>query len=138
MIEGADLLFPALSGPERRRIEQGLLRPAVEQIRQFRFGIHNIQCWHNACMAAVGHFFNDPDLIAHANEGKIGFRAQIEKGILADGMWFERSLGYHNYTLSALVAHCEAARNSGDDPSLQRLEHATIVVPDQHIHGRLL
>jgi len=115
MVEGADLLFPALSPPERRRVEEGLFQPGVEQIRRFRFGIHNIQCWHNACMATVGYFLGDPRLVEHANDGKLGFRAQVEKGILDDGMWFERSLGYHNYTLSALIAHCEAARNNGTD-----------------------
>ncbi|MFP4250937.1 MAG: heparinase II/III family protein, partial [Armatimonadota bacterium] len=89
------------------------VRAGAEHISQFTFGIHNIQCWHNACMAIAGYYLGDPDLVARAEEGAIGFHEQIEEGILEDGMWYERSMGYHYYTLNALIAHIEAARRNG-------------------------
>jgi hypothetical protein len=54
-------------------------------------------------------------LIEKSLQGKLGFYEQVKQGILDDGMWYERSLGYHNYTLSALTTHCEAARHNGLD-----------------------
>lgn len=113
-MEAADLAFPFLSPEERRAVEVGIIEPGVQQISRFRFGIHNIQCWHNACMAVAGYFLGDDDWVRRGNEGELGFHQQLAKGVLADGLWYERSLGYHNYTLSALYRHCEAARLNGD------------------------
>jgi hypothetical protein len=113
-MDAADLTFAYMTEAEKRAVEVGFIEPGVQQISRFRFGIHNIQCWHNACMAAAGYFLGDPAWVARGNEGNLGFRSQVEKGILKDGLWYERSLGYHNYTVSALVRHCEIARNNGE------------------------
>lgn len=114
MFHTADLVDEVLSGGERREVEMNLVRAGTEHISQFTFGIHNIQCWHNACMAIAGYYLGDPDPVARAEEGSIGFHQQIEQGILEDGMWYERSMGYHYYTLNALIAHIEAARRNGN------------------------
>jgi len=113
MISACDLLDGALTADERTAVEQQFVRVGVNQIRKFTFGIHNIQCWHNACLAVAGYYLGDPDLIAKAEDGPLGFHQQVEKGILPDGMWFERSLGYHSYTVSALTTHIIAARHNG-------------------------
>ena len=44
-----------------------------------------------------------------------GFRAQIARGVTDDGLWYEGSLGYHHYTMSALWPLAEAARLQGVD-----------------------
>ncbi len=113
MIGAADLLDGALTAEERTAVEQRFVRAGVNQIRKFTFGIHNIQCWHNTCLAIAGYYLGDPELIAAAEDGPLGFHQQVEKGILPDGMWFERSLGYHGYTVSALTTHIIAARHNG-------------------------
>ncbi len=113
-MEAADLAFPFLSAEEQRAVETGVIEPGVRQISQFRFGIHNIQCWHNACMAAAGYFLGDEEWVERGNEGELGFHQQLAKGVLSDGLWYERSLGYHGFTLSALYWHCEAARLNGN------------------------
>ncbi|MDH7571313.1 MAG: alginate lyase family protein, partial [Armatimonadota bacterium] len=115
MMRAADLAWPVLTGDERVRIERDLVRAGAEHIHRFTFGIHNIQCWHNACYASAGYFLGDPDMIREARDGDLGFKNQVEKGIMEDGMWFERSMGYHSYTLNALVTHCEAARHAGEN-----------------------
>jgi hypothetical protein len=113
-MEAADLAFPFMTADERCAVEVGLIEPGVQQIGQFHFGIHNIQCWHNACMAAAGYFLGDEEWVERGTGGNLGFHQQLAKGVLSDGLWYERSLGYHNYTLSALYWHCEAARLNGD------------------------
>lgn len=114
MIHAADLVDDAFTPEERREVELNLVRAGTEHISRFTFGIHNIQCWHNACMAIAGYYLGDPDLVARGEEGSIGFHRQVEEGILEDGMWYERSIGYHYYTLNALIAHIEAARRNGN------------------------
>ncbi len=46
---------------------------------------------------------------------RYGFVQQAAEAILADGIFWERSLGYHFYTLNAYVQLAEAARHSGID-----------------------
>jgi hypothetical protein len=116
IVDTADLAHSAMTPEEARHIKNDLIRAAAEHVARYRdgFRIHNIACWHNAAMALAGYYLGDPALIQRANEGPYGFRQQVEQGILADGMWYERSLGYHNYTLEALTRHAAAARNAGD------------------------
>ncbi|MCZ7599293.1 MAG: alginate lyase family protein [Gammaproteobacteria bacterium] len=64
-------------------------------------------------MRSRGYYLGDPELIAKAEDGALGFHQQVSQGILPDGMWFERSLGYHSYTVSALTSHIIAARHHG-------------------------
>lgn len=40
-----------------------------------------------------------------ARDAKYGFVDQMEQGVLEDGMWYERSMGYHSYTVSAITYH---------------------------------
>lgn len=110
-----DLLYNALTDEERAVIENEFIRPDTYDRFPYTFRIHNIQCWHNACYAAAGYLLGDDLLIEKSLEGQYGFYEQVKQGILDDGMWYERSLGYHNYTLSALTTHCEVARHNGLD-----------------------
>lgn len=117
IVSSADLVHAAMTPEEARHIAERLIRAAAEHVAGYRdrFRIHNIACWHNAAMALSGYYLGDTGLVTRANEGRYGFREQVEQGILPDGMWYERSLGYHNYTLNALSCHAVAARNAGAD-----------------------
>ena len=115
MMEAADLAYPTMTKDEARHIEQDLIYAGAMYTRKYRGGIHNIRCWHNSCWASAGYFVGDPELVEFAREGKYGFVAQMEKGVLEDGMWYERSMGYHSYTLSAISYHLKAAMHAGDD-----------------------
>ena len=46
---------------------------------------------------------------------RYGFAQHVAESILSDGIFYERSLGYHSYTLSSYVKLAEAARHSGLD-----------------------
>lgn len=116
VVWGFSLIQETLADEEQRSIEDGLLRPAAEVIREHRMGIHNIQCWKNSAVGLVGFATGDPGLIGEAiDDPQRGFRVQIGQGVTAGGLWFEGSLGYHQYTMSALWPLAEAARRAGID-----------------------
>lgn len=106
--QGADLIWDTLSEADKAHIGNDLLRPAAQVIRQHKMPIHNIQCWKNSAVGLVGLLLNDADLVAEAVNGPVGFKKQIEKGISADGQWYEGAWGYHFYTMNATAPLAEA------------------------------
>jgi hypothetical protein len=115
--QGADLVWSTLGAADRTAIEDKVLRPALkESILPRRLGIHNIQCHHNSAIGSVGFLLGDETLIATAiDDPKNGYRVQMEKGVLDDGMWTEGASGYHFYTIQGLWPLTEAARHCGRD-----------------------
>jgi len=100
----------------REHVENDLLLPAADLIREHKMGIHNIQCWKNSAVGLVGLVTGRKELVDEAIEDpERGFRAQIARGVTADGLWWEGSLGYHYYTMQALWPLAEAARLAGID-----------------------
>lgn len=113
---GYALVRDTLSPEERRHIERDLFLPAAEVIRSHRMGIHNIQCWKNSAVGLAGLVAGSQELVREAiDDPDRGFRAQILRGVTDDGLWFEGSVGYHRYTMSALWPLAEAARRHGID-----------------------
>ena len=129
-----------LSGEERRAIEEGLLRPMLENIGKNRSGKSNWQTWHNAAMLAGGAVVGDSAWIerAIADPGN-GFMDQMSISVSDDGMWYENSWGYHLYTLSAMIHLAEYSRRLGIDLwSHPRLE-SMFTLPVEYLmpNGRL-
>lgn len=116
-VQGADLIWPALSTDERNVIANKLFGPlAREVVLPHRMGVHNIQCWKNSAVGLIGFLLEDQELIKSAiDDPQRGFRQQIKKGITPDGQWWEGAWGYHFYTMQALWPLAEAARNNGID-----------------------
>lgn len=111
-----DLVRETLNARERTLIETNLLALAAEHIQGQKFHrIHNIECWHNAALAAVGICLDDAGLQKAALDERFGFRHQLREGVLDDGMWWEGSSSYHFYTLAALIAHVQVSENIGTD-----------------------
>ena len=99
-----DLVRAELAQDVRAAIEAKLLIPAAEFILSQRFNsIHNIECWHNAAVGAVGFCLDLSDWQTLVIEGKYGFRHQLREGVRDDGLWWEGSSSYHYYALAALV-----------------------------------
>ena len=113
---GYALVRDAIPEEARRRIEQDLLLASAETIRSHRMGIHNIQCWKNSAVGLAGFATGNQELIREAiDDPERGFRVQIAKGVTEGGLWWEGSLGYHQYTMRALWPLAEAARHAGID-----------------------
>ncbi|MCS7315258.1 MAG: heparinase II/III family protein [Bryobacterales bacterium] len=110
------LVRATLPAEQQRHIEENLLLPAAQLIREHRMGIHNIQCWKNSAVGLVGMATGRHELWREAVEDpERGFYAQIARGVTAEGLWWEGSLGYHYFTLNALWPLAEAARLAGMD-----------------------
>lgn len=100
----------------RERVERNLFSPAAEVIGDHQLGTHNIQCWKNSAVGLAGFVTGNAELIRDAiDHPQRGFRAQIDRGVTGDGLWYEGSIGYHQYTMNALWPLAEAARNHGVD-----------------------
>ncbi len=121
---------PAMTLEADERIRTRFLLPAAKVIRGQNLAVHNIQCWLNSAMAAIGFACDDPELVAHAYANPVsGFRAQMERGVMEDGLWWELSWGYHFYTLTALVPFlraCEEAGIATESPRLKALWDAPL------------
>ncbi len=111
--QGADLIWDTLSEADKTHIGNDLFRPIAQVIRQHKMSIHNIQCWKNSAVGLVGLLLDDAALVAEAINGEVGFKKQIEKGISADGQWYEGAWGYHFYTMNATLPLAEAGARCG-------------------------
>lgn len=123
----------ALSQKDIKNIVKHLIVPAAEHVRMFPFGIHNIQVWHSVSMLAAGLVSGRESLVEFALED---LEKQIEQGITDEGLWYERSVGYHFFVLKPFQALAAVCRNSGlevcDRPKLKKLFTGIVplVMPD--------
>ncbi|MES2462187.1 MAG: heparinase II/III family protein, partial [Armatimonadota bacterium] len=78
--------------------------------------IHNIQNYINSAIGLTGFLLGDARLITAAiDDPEYGYRQQMAKGVMADGMWKEGASGYHFFTIGGVWPLTEAARNCGID-----------------------
>ncbi|MBX3011025.1 MAG: heparinase II/III family protein [Caldilineaceae bacterium] len=126
-----DLVRAQLSEAEQATIAQDLLAPVAAHLVEYHFqGIHNFACWHNAAIGTIGVVIEREDLVAFAMESDFGCYNQLQRGVLADGLWFEGSFSYHFYTLYALLTHAKAMRHHPGYDLRQRPElHAMLLAP---------
>ena len=107
-----------LTDEEKLHIEKDWFLPTALFLKSERKVIHNIHCWYNAAIAALGLVLDDQELVNFDIDGPgAGFRQQISEGVGEDGLWFEGSIGYHFYTLMALENLIIPALNNGIDIS---------------------
>ena len=115
LVQGYDLIRADLTSETRRQIEQALFAPAAEHILQQKYyRLHNIECWHNTALAAVGCCLDDGNLIRIALDDDFGFRHQLAEGVREDGFWWEGSLSYHFYTLAAMMTFAQVMTGVDD------------------------
>ncbi|UEJ81408.1 heparinase II/III family protein [Brachybacterium halotolerans subsp. kimchii] len=86
--------------------------------------VHNIHCWILAALAECSARTGDAALRERVHHGPFGIAAQIREGFRAEGIWYETSLFYHYYALSALLSYREATGPDGlsdaEDSALRR------------------
>lgn len=64
--------------------------------------IHNIATWQRCAVAQVALLFGDETMWREAIDGKFGLRRQMAEGITGDYLWYEQSLGYNGFVVSAV------------------------------------
>lgn len=124
-VNAARLLEP-YAAPERRRawIEK-LFRPEAELLDQTMQRIHNIACWQRSAMGHVAIYAGDDSLWRRAIDAPNGIRNQVLRGITADYLWFEQSLGYNQYVVSALEPLFRYAALTGRGKALREESAST-------------
>lgn len=101
----------------RLSIENQLLIPGIEVINNTvnmnRDPKSNWITYHNAATAMVAVAIGDRDMMEHSINGSSGLSFQMSNGFDSDAMWHEGSIAYHNYTLTAMALHLDAAAYMG-------------------------
>lgn len=110
-----DLIYSFLTPEERKHIEQDLILAAADVIRSSPRGLINWQVWHNAGLAAAGFVTRNRELIDEVLFGEMSVLYHLKEGLLADGLWWEQSIAYHEYTLEAFTWLALIAQNGGYD-----------------------
>ncbi len=107
--------------PERRKQWQDkLFRPMALLLDETFQRVHNIACWQRTAMAMAALYSKDDALWKRAIDGPFGIRRQMEDGVTSDSLWFEQSLLYNSYVVSALLPLFEQAGLDGRLNELRR------------------
>lgn len=115
-----------LDAPQERRERwiRDLFRPQAELLDETMQRIHNIACWQRSAMAQAALYANDEELWKRAIDGPFGIRKQIEHGVTSEYLWFEQSLLYNAYVVSAVLPLFTMASLEGRAGQLQAEMHA--------------
>ena len=122
-----DLIYNsgALSDADKHAIADDVLRPCGEVLRDCNH--HFRSNWRAAAISGVGVIgfcIDDRDLLDEALNGyrdasgeliRDGFVQHLAWSLLADGVFYERSMGYHHFSMHSYVYLLEAARHSNLD-----------------------
>lgn len=111
---------------QKKRVEDGALRPALEcfktqdfkkdpRIEDLHYRCYNFQSWHLASVGLIGLVLRDADSVNYAVNSPYGFRHQMAHDVNDDGLFWERSIGYHNFVLEAYIPLAEAMFHCGVD-----------------------
>jgi len=135
-----DLVYesPCFTAAEHAQIERDLLRPGAELfwVRDYNdpkdnrpgdlhYKCYNFQAWFDSAVGLTGLLLRDADMVEHAIDGPYGLKHLLAHDVQDDGLFWERSAGYHSFVMSALFPLLQAAANCNLD--LYRLS-----VPDDY------
>lgn len=130
LLEAYDLTFEAgvWSAGDRTHLERDLLRPAVDlftlrdhsnpadpRVGDLHYKCYNFQAWFDAAVGLTGLLLRDADMFEYALDGTYGLKHLIAHDLFDDGLFWERSIGYHGFVRSALLPLLEAAWHEGYD-----------------------
>ena len=108
--------YAGLTSEDRLKIKNSLILPLLRNLELNKAGKNNWQSWHNAAMVSLGVAFELPEWIDKAlNDPQNGFYYQMKISVTEDGLWYEGSMSYHYYTLSALALTAQSATSAGID-----------------------
>jgi hypothetical protein len=111
---------------QKRHVENDLLRAALicfriddfqndPRIKDLHYRCYNFEAWHLAAIGLIGLAVRDLDSIEYAVNSPYGFRHLVAHDIRDDGLFWERSVGYHNFVMEALLPFAEGMAHCGVD-----------------------
>lgn len=135
-----DLVYesPALSTEDHALIQRDLIRlgaelfwvkdyadPADNRPADLHYKCYNFQAWFDAAVGLAGFLLRDADMVEHAIDGPYGLKHLLAHDVHDDGIFWERSLGYHSFVLTALFPLLQAGTHCG-------LDLWQVAVPDDY------
>ena len=101
--------------PASRRAQwrEKFFQPEVAVLNKNHQDIHNIATWQRCAVAQVALLFGDDAMWRDALGGRFGLRRQMAEGITSDYLWYEQSLGYNGFVVSAVRTLFVAAGLAG-------------------------
>jgi len=116
------------SEADHRHVREDLLRLAAQRFwvqdyndpsdgrpGDLHYKCYNFQAWFISCVGMTGLVLQDPDMVEYAIDGPYGLKHLLGHDVRDDGLFWERSLGYHGFVLSALHPFLEAASHCNLD-----------------------
>lgn len=108
-----DQLRETIGEDVEKRIEYGMIRPSIEQMRGFDLRNHNTDAYMWQGMVETGIALNDPDYFHDALER---CRQFLEREFYLDGFYAEVTLSYHNQIVSNIVSRLARITQGWTDP----------------------
>ncbi len=123
-----DLVEDMLTEEEKKQIFEDIFAPSMACLRKYRKDIlHNHEVVVDMAMGVIGILTGDEELLDFAVFGKYGLKDQLDRGVMADGFWFEATPHYHYFTLSNLIEFERVARGTKysqiNHPNFRRMFH---------------
>ncbi|HWP02939.1 MAG TPA: heparinase II/III family protein [Gemmatimonadaceae bacterium] len=101
-------------------VRERLIEPSAQIVASYDEGLSNRQVWNDAAMLAAGVLLGQPELVDRALYGQSGLVAHLERGMLADGSWYEGE-NYHLFAHRGLWYLVTAAAALGKEVPLELL-----------------
>lgn len=114
------LLSGDVDAERRARWRDQLFLPQAALMGQSMQRVHNIAGYLRGAAAHVGLVFDNESLWQEAIDGEWGLRRQLADGVTRDYLWFEQSIGYHEFALAGILPVMEAAAMAGRGADLER------------------
>lgn len=96
------LLGDYVTPEHRQQWRAQFFQPEVNLLNATHHDIHNIATWQRCAAAQVALLYGDQALWQQAIDGEWGLRRQLAEGITSDYLWYEQSLGYNAFVVSAV------------------------------------
>ncbi len=108
-----DMLRSCFSAEQCKTIEEQLFAQSAEVLMQQRMNqLHNHEVVIDGALGMIGLVLGREDFLKFAVESTYGLKYQLEYGLLVDGLWFERTIHYHYFTLEACMEFEKMARGT--------------------------
>ncbi len=103
MLVGLQIIKNDLNQDKLLEYKKNIFDPLCDMVKPQIDKIHNIACWNNAIIGAVGLFYNDNELINYVFDNTYDINKQLKNGVTDDYFWFEGSIHYNLFTMEGLT-----------------------------------
>lgn len=131
-----DLTKDTFTLDEQKLIEKNLLLEGAAFLKENGTPqIHNHEVATCSAIGIIGLILEREDLLEYALDEKYGLKYQLDHAVLADGMWFEVTAGYHLYALHWFMSFEKFARHTKyslfADPHYRDILHTMLIYPNR-------